>query len=363
MNDSLSSIHVIGSQQFGGAEHFLVRLVEALQRRGHSPLVVYRRGNPMETVLSPGIRRICLPFFNNYLDYYTIHRIRRLAVNGTARIVQTYMGRATRLTRLAPGGPTVHVARLGGFYKIKGRYQHAHAWVGNSRALCDHLVREGLPRQRVFHIGNFVALREPVPASERSRLRRRWGIADEAMVVFSLGRLIAIKGFDDLLRAVAQWPDEVGGRPWVLMLAGDGPLAASLRQLAQDLGIARKVRWLGWQNDPAPLFRLADVFVCPSRYETLGNVILEAWSFGLPVVSTETSGARELVVDGVNGLTVPVEDPGRLAACLLELCRAGSRERRRLGEAGRETVRTDHSEDLVVGRYLEMYRHLIAELA
>src|SRR5690625_3524083 len=108
------------------------------------------------------------------------------------------MGRATRLTRLPPSSSAVHIARLGGYYKIRGYYEHAHAWVGNTKALCDYLVREGLPAARVFHIGNFVAEPATVSDDELATLRMQLGLPDDALVLMTLGRFIDIKGFDDL---------------------------------------------------------------------------------------------------------------------------------------------------------------------
>ena len=116
----------------------------------------------------------------------------------------------------------MHVARLGGFYKIDGYYRHAHAWVGNTRAITDYLVAQGLPADRVFHIGNFVP--DPRRYSDAERSERRLGLRlpDEAWVLFALGRLIEKKGFQDLLAALARLPGEIAGRPWVMLIAGGG---------------------------------------------------------------------------------------------------------------------------------------------
>ena len=77
-----------------------------------------------------------IPMRNGW-DLLSVLKIRRLIRNTGPLIVQTYMGRATRLTRLPRDSAAIHVARLGGYFKIKGYYQHAHAWVGNTRGICD----------------------------------------------------------------------------------------------------------------------------------------------------------------------------------------------------------------------------------
>jgi glycosyltransferase involved in cell wall biosynthesis len=271
------------------------------------------------------------------------------------------MGRATRLTRLPAKTQAIHVARLGEYYKIDGYYRHAHAWIGNTRGICDYLVKSGLPANRVFYIGNFVP--EPSPPDETSKADAmiKYGIRKDAWVIFSLGRLVDLKGFDDLLHALALLPEEIAGKPVLLLIAGDGPHAAHLQAHSRDLGLEERVRWLGWQNQPDPFFALADVFVCPSRHEPLGNVILEAWSHGLPLISTASLGAAELVEPGVTGLLCPCADPKALAGQISALLSATDTQRKQLGEAGRAFLRSQFSPAAIRDAYLTLYAQLMAE--
>jgi glycosyltransferase involved in cell wall biosynthesis len=349
---SLGSWQVIGSRDFGGADQFYCRLVQALQAAGDPVLAVNRSGSPVGRVLGDAVPQLRLPFANQW-DLYTAWRLRATAARDRPPIVQTYMGRATRLTRLPAGGPSVHVARLGGFYKVRGYYEHAHAWIGNTRGVCDHLLRAGLPADRVFRIGNFVPPPEPVTSGEAAVERARQGIPADARVLFALGRLVPGKGFEDLLDAFALLPAELGGRPLHLAIGGDGPLGPALRARA-----GARVHWLGWLAQPGPWYALADVLVVPSRHETLGNVILEAWSYARPVVSTATAGAVELVEPGVSGLLVPVADAAALAATVHELLLATDEDRGRLGRAGADCVAREHSEAAVLAAYRELYRDL-----
>lgn len=351
------SIHVLGSHELGGADWFFIRLVEALNRAGHPALAVIRGNSPVRQQLSAAVEQRRLPMASKW-DLYSRWRLTRLIAERRPDVVQTYMGRATRLTRLPAGSSALHVARLGGYYKIDGYYRHAHAWVGNTRDICDYLVKEGLPRERVFHIGNFVPAPRAVPADELRALRRRLKLPDDAFVVFALGRMVAKKGFADLLEAFAQLAPKVGARPLVLLIAGDGGERGALVDAARRLGLADRVHWAGWQNDTTPFFGLSDVFVCPSRHEPLGNVILEAWQHRLPVLSTRNEGARELVSAGNNALLAPLNDPAGLAEALRHLLAMSPAERERLAAAGHATVQREHSEQAVVGAYLDLYQRL-----
>ena len=359
MSGPLHSMHIIGSWQFGGAERFFLRLVEALHQSGDRVTAVYRGKSRVRQALAGQIERIELPMFNNIWDFYSPLKIRALVKQRRPDIVQTYMGRASHMTRIGRGWKSLHVARLGGFYKVRGYYEHADAWVANSRELYEYLAAQGLPRERLYRIGNFVAIEPPTAAADLAALRRRSGIPAEALIIFSLGRLIEIKGFADLLEAFSRLPRTIGGRPLWLMLAGAGPLRKPLLHRAEQLSITDRVCWPGWQDQPGPLFDLADLFVCPSIRETLGNVILEAWAHRLPVVATATSGARELIRDGVNGLLCPRRDPAALAERCSLLLREGAATRENLAAAGMTSLISAHSQPAVVAAYRDMYWELI----
>jgi len=353
----VTSIHVLGSRQLGGADRFFVRLVEALTRAGHPALAVIRPGSPVKRVLSPEVEQVHLPLVSKW-DVVSRWRLTRLIAARQPDVVQSYMGRATRLTRLPAGSHALHVARLGGYYKIDGYYRHAHAWVGNTRDICAFLRSQGLPSERVFYIGNFVPQPRAVSADELQALRDRLGIPPQAFVVFALGRLVVKKGFQDLLEAFATLEPNTGSRPLVLLIAGKGPERERLGDLARNLGIAERVHWAGWQDDPTPFYALGDVFVCPSRHEPLGNVILEAWQHQRPVLSTLNEGAQELAQDGHNALLAPLNDPPALAAVLRRMLALSDDERAALAAAGHATAQREHREDAVLAAYLALYEQL-----
>ncbi len=353
-----SSLHIIGSGGFGGAERFFVRLVQALHEAGEPVAAVSRPGGMVAPELGAEIEHHGVPL-RNVLDLPSRWAIRRLARELRPDIVQTYMGRATRLTRLKGRGP-VHIARLGGFYKLDG-YRHADAWVGNTTAICDYLREGGFPADRVFHIHNFVDLAPPLAETELAAARAHFGIPADARVIAGVGRLVEKKGFQDLLDAFARLPAELGERPLHLLIAGDGPLAEPLGEQTRALGLASRVHWAGWQRDPAPVYQLAEIFVCPSRHEPLGNVILEAWSHGRPVLSTASHGALELITPDESGVLVPCEDPPRMAEALQALL-ADEPARRQIASAGRAVAGGRYGRASVVESYLSLYDGLLRRL-
>ena len=169
--------------------------------------------------------------------------------------------------------------------------------------------------------------------------------------MLALGRLHPNKGFDVLIAALQQVPDAY------LWIAGDGPLLGALERQAARLGVISRLRFLGWRDDVAALFAAADLFVCPSRHEPLGNVVIEAWAQGNPVVATAAQGPRQLIVDGENGLLCPIDDPAALAACLgRALAEPGMAGH--LAAAGQASYRQYFTEASVVAQYLDFFQRV-----
>ena len=349
----IHSLQIIASPALGGAEIAYQRTVEALQRAGHAPTCVLRRNARLETVL-----RDRLPLrseaMRSYWDLGSVLRIRALLKTGTWPIVQTWATRATWLTR-APRG-VLHIARIGGFYRLS-RFRHADGWIVNTPSLRQWLIDEGFPAQRVAHIDNFVP---DLPADTTPPLTRATlGIGDDALLLVSSGRLIEAKGFHDLLAALAALPAAYDGRPLHLLLLGDGPYRPQLEQLAVQLGIAARVHFAGWVEQAVAALPIADLFVLPSHKEALGNVILEAWSRGLPAISTETAGGRYLIRDGENGLLAPIAD-ARALANGLDRVLGDPALRASLAREGHDCFRSSFSEHSTVAAYEDFYRHLIS---
>ncbi|WP_339950765.1 glycosyltransferase [uncultured Albimonas sp.] len=150
------------------------------------------------------------------------------------------------------------------------------------------------------------------------------GAAEGPLRLLSVGRLVAKKGYDDLLEALARLPAEVD---WRFDHIGGGDLKASLAARAESLGLADRIRWLGKkdQTEVVAAMRAADLFVLPSKIaedgdrDGLPNVLMEAASQRLPILSTAVSAIPEFVRDGREGRLVPPGDPQALAEALTAL--------------------------------------------
>jgi glycosyltransferase involved in cell wall biosynthesis len=174
----------------------------------------------------------------------------------------------------------------------------------------------------------------PLGASERRRIRHELGTEEHTPVILQASRLEAWKGQGLLLEALARLDR---ARPWTAWIAGgaqtaeEARFAAELRTQAQALGVAGRVRWLGWRRDMGTLMRSAEIFCQPNTSpEPYGLVFVEALAAGLPVVATAGGGASEIVTADCGSLTAA--RPEGVAAALETLIEDEPR-RRRMAEA------------------------------
>ena len=359
MSSGPRSLQLIGSKGLGGAERWFLRFVRALAEQGADTHLGLRAGSALDGLECGPLPCYRLPF-RTVWDPFSRSAVTRLIRRLRPDIVQTYMGRATRLTRLGrPGSRPVHIARLGGYYALPP-YRHAHALIGNTKGLCDWLVSHGIPANRVYHLANFVEPAQPVSAGELAALRARLGIPDEAWVLLAAGRFVAVKGLTHLLAALDYLPAAIAGRPWCLVLLGAGPLELTLRRQARELEGKARICWAGWHTRPGAFFQLADLVVFPSlEEETLGNVILEAWAWSKPLVVSRFRGAREITHHGKDAWCVPCADPEALARGIATVLGEADLAAE-LARAGFARVSGEFSRTSILAQYRELYAHLAA---
>ena len=342
-------LQAIAGAKHGGAEGFFERLVQALGRAGVEQRVVIRRdARRAELLRAAGIEPVQLEF-GGWLDFATRPALKREIAAFKPQIVMTWMSRASSFCpRPSQAVPFVQVGRLGGYYKLKYFNRCKHL-IGNTPDIVDYIKRQDWLPEYAHYLPNFVdAMQgEPVP---RALLDTPAGIP----LLLGLGRLHRNKGFDVLLRALKEIP---GAYLW---LAGAGDEETALKRLARDLDVASRVRFLGWREDVAALLAACDVFVCPSRHEPLGNVVIEAWSAGRPVVAARAAGPEALIRDGETGLLAPVNDAVALARAVKRLL-AEPALRARLAERGREAYASQFTEAAVVAQYRAFFERVAAE--
>ena len=206
----------------------------------------------------------------------------------------------------------------------------------------DFLVRERhVPADRVRLIWNGAPLDEfaPVSADVARDARRSLGVADDAVVVGTIGRLSEQKGHRYLVEAAASL---LAGRPQAhVVIVGDGDQMDALKTQAAVLGLASRVTLAGHRADVPALLGAIDVFGISSTYEGTPLALFEAMAAGKAIVSTAVDGCREVLEDGVTALLVPPRDPKALAAALGRVVDDATLRRSLAGNARAASTRYD----------------------
>ena len=227
-------------------------------------------------------------------------------------------------------------------------------YIAVSEANARYLSEEkGLPSKKIVVIHNGCDLVRFAPSHRPpASLKANLGFQEADPLLVVTARLEPQKGHRVLLQSLQTVHREF---PQVrLVCLGEGCLRDKLESQVRELGLEDSVRFLGYQSNVLDWLVLADLTVLPSFWEGLPLAAIESLAAGRPVVATAVDGTPEVIIDGKTGLTVPPDDPERLAGAICRLLREpGLRER--MGEAGRKWVMEHFSQERQIRQTQEFY--------
>lgn len=239
------------------------------------------------------------------------------------------------------------------------RLQQVDAVVANSEWTKGQLIKEGISESGVHVVTGGVDTTIFHPSVNERRVRREIDLPEDARVILTAGNLVMKKGFDTVLRVVANLTTKWPSLRYVIV--GDGRYETRLRNLAADLGVDDNVIFAGRkdQKDLCRYYQAADVYVQVSR-ESMGRTYIEAGACGTPVVAARVGGVPSVVRDNVNGLLV--EDPLNREdiAEAVDRLLTDVDLRQRLGGAGLEMARESFSWEQVAARFEELMAASVA---
>lgn len=348
------------SNAFGGGEIGTVLLLAGLQRRGHRVLMLFRDAENAARAagygIPTGVQRIggdaMLPDAARLAARLRRERPDAVILTTFKKVFLSGLG-----ARMAGAPFVVQRIVLQGDTPDRGaRYRFAlRRWIDRVVLNADAMRAPFLAGDPALDPAKVVTIldgvRAPVRTREPGALRRELGIPPDAPVVGSVARLAGQKRFDRLLRALAMLP-----YPVHCILAGDGPSLEIIRSVAAELGMADRVHLTGFRSDVGDVLDAFDVFAVSSDREGLANAMLEAMAFGLPVVSTDVSGAREALEGEPSPGIVTGFDEAELAEAIGGVLR-DPEARRRMGEAARERAERRFGEE----RFLDEWERLLTD--
>ena len=315
---------------FGGAERFVERALVALRAKGVDVSIIARewQGDVQGERVNP--------FYlgRTWRDAGFARGVQRLIAQKRFDLVQSHeripgcdiyrAGDGVHATWLELRNRPLDRLALWHRYTLAAetemfRHPKLRAVICNSRMVKDDIARRfGVAEERLQVIYNGVDLEAFHPRLRESQgraLRQKVGVGETAPVILFVGSGYERKGLPTLLHALSRMSCR-DARLWVVGRDKDESL---MRKLAQTLGVDERVLFLGAQADVKPFYGAADVFALPTLYDPFPNAALEALACGLPLVTTTTCGAAELITTD-NGRVISAGDDAALAASLDELC-------------------------------------------
>lgn len=324
----------------GGAERFLINLVNGLHDRDVEQLVI----TLPDRVWHHEIKDVAEIYETNvsrgHIKRFLINRrIAGLVRRFKPDVIMSWM---TQAARWVPNRPDIlTVARLGDYPKWLDPFENCDYLVCNTPDIVRKAVEIGWPEDRARMISNFTMWQPTEPIS-----RAAMDTPDDAFVVLGAGRLVEHKGFAALVKAAAKLDNAY------LWLLGDGDEADNLRAQAAQLGLGDRLRMPGWIEDPSPYLSAASTFCIPSRMEPLGNVVLEAWALHCPIVSTRSEGPSWLIDDEKNGLLADIDDADQIGAALARY-QTDPAFAENLAKAGHEKLVAEFDREVILDRYMD----------
>ncbi len=356
----------------GGAERCLVELARGLDRRRFSPTVYSLAPRPdrPERSFWPELEASGVPVRSLEVrrprgGAQAVWRLSRWLRRDRVRLVQGFLFHANMIARLAvplAGNARmvsgIRVAERRGRWRLRldrasQRLVDRHVCV--SQSVADFSRREGgLTPSRLVVIPNGVDFDRIDRAVAAEHVEQAGGESRRWLI--GVGRLDRQKGFDRLLDIA---PEMMRGLPQHdLVIVGDGPQRPALIEQAARAGLAERVHFLGWRADVNSLLKASDLFLLPSRWEGLPNVLLEAMAAALPVVAADVEGVRELLGPTAESQLVTGEfGPGFLRQ--VRQLAADEPGRRALGELNARRARDAFSWGGMVRAYERLYEELL----
>lgn len=361
-------LHVIESLEFGGAEKVLVDLANEFAKQQHAVTILcLKRIGALRAALDARVEVECL-HLSEGSHYLLPWRLARLVKASDYDVVHAHTWGVLYETAL--GGLLAKTPAV--VFTSHGNYPPAgHSLLRRLKRYARHALERQVLRRidMTVPVSNAIKTEIATWAPETKIQTIHNGIEVLPLVeppgrplrgnvfrIITVGRLAPVKNHTLLLEAVADLRRETAIQ---LDILGDGPERAALEKLAQSLGIAAHVRFLGFRNDVRAYLAHADAFVITSDYEGISIAILEAMRAGLPVVATDVGGIRETVIDGETGIVVPPRARRELINALRALATDTAR-RKALGEAAYAFFARDFSLAHMVGRYRDLYTRLLA---
>jgi len=344
---------------WGGIESHSITLSLALLKRGHRTIIACSEGghvhrNAAESGLPVNNIKVL-----NACDLISIMKIARLASKEKIDIILANLGKEYWPGAVAAkflGKKIVFIRHQRDPIRKTTRWlinNNTHMVVAVSSAVKDALLASGISGKKIRVIHNAISLARFDPSRiDKKVVRRELGMAEDDVLIGTVGKLHKGKGVYELLRAVGTIVEE--GGPVKLLFVGDGPERDGLEREAARLMMRDKVFFTGIRPDAERMYAAMDIFALPSYNEGMPTVLVEAMAMKIPVIATPVGGVPEIVRNGENGLLIPVGDESALHEAILRYLTEKDFAAR-LADNGRATVELEFADAMLAERFEKIF--------
>ncbi|MCG3113598.1 MAG: glycosyltransferase [Candidatus Manganitrophus sp. SB1] len=370
----LNILHLIVTLPVGGIEQRLKELVIRYSKEEFRPIVCCLRDKNVvgREIEQYDIEVIELDRMRGHrFDPILVWKLYRLMKERRIDIVRMHEYHASLYGRIAARWAKVPVV-IASVHNVYRRKLHHRFWINRflarwsdrviaiSERVKEDLLRfDRIPPAKVKVIPNGVDPLLFENQISKEEARRKLSLPEQTVVIGTVGRLSIAKGHQNLLNAFQLLLDEGGWPDLRLVLVGEGPLRESLEQTVRKWGLEKAVLFLGTRRDVPDCLRAFDLFVFSSLWEGQPAAVIEAMAAGLPIVSTDYEGVREIITDRVEALLVRSDDPKALKEGMVQLLRDGTLSQS-LGKAARRRVVGQLSVQRIVQEYETLYKELLS---
>ena len=356
-------MHVETGRHFYGGAQQVIWLIEGLAARGVENLLVCPPDSGIDKVARDAAIPVCNIRCAGDLDFRFAWQLGRLARRENPDIVHCQSRRGADFlggqVLAACGVPAVLSRRVDN--RDSGllatwRYRPFRKIIAISEHIAKVLVDCGIDRERLTVIRSAVDVNSINATPDCAAFREEFEIDDEDFVIAVIAQFIPRKGHRYLFDVIPNLRDS---HPNIrVLLFGNGPHEAHLRELATRLNLYGTVQFVGFRDDLDNYLACFDLLVHPAEREGLGVAMLKAAAAGVAVLAFDTAGAREAVVHGKTGVLVPPDNTTSLQKAIALLIDE-SKMRRELGETGRQRMKDEFRVDTMIDRHIGLYESVI----
>lgn len=350
IDKKINLLHLVVTLEMGGAEMMLLHYIKALGAEHYNHYVYcFGLGGPIRkrierlgipVIIGPRYSSIKNPVKFALSIFVLVKSLKSFIHDNRIQVIQSNSGYSNKLAVVM--GKLFGVAAFPAIHSTMAFVDTRNIWdprvflrksvdyvlyrISDQVIAVSQEIKEiihqtyGLKESKVFVVKNGIIFDEGI--YETVDLEKEFPNSANKLVLIAVGRLVPLKGFDILIKAVAEVVNQGFDDLLVLIVGGEesnGQERLRLEALIQDLDVENYVMLTGLRNDILGLMKASDMFVMPSRYEGLSVAMIEAMSCGLPIIASNGPGLRDFINDQQNGILFPVEDHKALAKCILRL--------------------------------------------